>query len=298
MDKILFSMPGNEQLAKSISNGINCSMGKFVFHHFPDEESYIKLESDVNGKEAIIVCTLDRPDNKFLPLYFLAEIIRDAGADKITLVTPYLAYMRQDKKFNPGECITSEHFANILSSFIDEVITVDPHLHRISSLDSIYSIPTKVINSTPFISKWIKENISNPILIGPDMESKQWVSRVAKDADAPYVVLVKSRLGDKNVKVSIPHIHKYIDKYTPVIVDDIISTAVTMIKTVEHLKEAGAKPPVCIGIHAVFSGDSFKELNASGVEKIITCNTIPHPTNSIDLSEVFIKLLQLHPVKI
>ena len=151
---------------------------------------------------------------------------------------------------------------NLLSSFIDELITVDPHLHRISSLESIYSIPTKVIHSAPFISKWIKEHIKNPILIGPDMESKQWVSEVARDAGAPYTVLVKSRLGDKNVKVSIPHIQKYLEKYTPVIVDDIISTALTMIKTIEHLKEEGAKPPVCIGIHAVFSGDAYSLIKA------------------------------------
>lgn len=289
MDKIIFALPRNELLAKKIADGLKCKQGKFIFHYFPDEESYIRLESDVNGKEAIIVCTLDRPDNKFLPLYFLAEIIRDAGADKITLVSPYLAYMRQDKKFNPGECITSEHFANLISTFIDELVTVDPHLHRISSLESIYSIPTKVIQSAPYISKWIKEHVKNPILIGPDMESKQWVSEVAKDAGAPYTVLVKSRLGDKNVKVSIPHIQKYLEKFTPVIVDDIISTALTMIKTIEHLKEQGAKSPVCIGIHGVFSGNGYAELKQSGAEKIITCNTILHETNGIELDTAVIK---------
>lgn len=291
MDRIVFALPGNEQLTDSIAGTLKCPKGKFEFRHFPDEESYIRLESDVNGKEAIIVCTLDRPDNKFLPLYFLCEIIRDAGADKITLISPYLAYMRQDKKFNPGECVTANHFAKLLSGFVDELIAVDPHLHRISSLESIYSIPAKVVHSAPFISQWIKENVKNPILIGPDMESKQWVSQVAKDAGAPYTVLLKSRLGDKNVKVSIPHIHKYLENFTPVIVDDIISTALTMIKTIEHLKDEGAKPPICIGIHAVFAGDAYSKLKESGVEKIITCNTIAHESNGINLDSAIIKQL-------
>jgi ribose-phosphate pyrophosphokinase len=141
MDKIVFALPGNEQLANSLADGLKCEQGKFEFRRFPDEETYIRLESNVNGKEAIIVCTLDRPDNKFLSLYFMVEILKDAGTDKITLVSPYLAYMRQDKKFNPGECVTSEHFANLLSGFIDELITVDPHLHRIKSLESI--IPSR-----------------------------------------------------------------------------------------------------------------------------------------------------------
>ncbi|HTB33089.1 MAG TPA: ribose-phosphate pyrophosphokinase [Bacteroidia bacterium] len=292
MDKIVFALPGNEKLAESIIAGLTCEKGHYQYHRFPDEESYIKLESNVNGKDVVIICTLDRPDNKFLPLYFLSEIIRDAGADKITLLSPYLAYMRQDKKFNPGECITSGHFANLISSFMDEIITIDPHLHRISSLDSIYAIPTRVIHSTPFISKWIKENIKNPLLIGPDMESKQWVSQVAKDAGAPYTVLLKSRFGDKKVKVSIPHIHKYLENYTPVIVDDIISTAATMINTVEHLKEQGAKPAVCIGIHAVFSGNAYSELKRSGVEKIVTCNTILHETNGIMLDSAILEQIQ------
>jgi ribose-phosphate pyrophosphokinase len=291
MDKIVFALPGNEQLTDSIIEILKCEQGKFEFRRFPDEETYIRLESDVNGKEAIIVCTLDRPDNKLLPLYFLAEILRDAGADKITLVSPYLAYMRQDKKFNPGECVTSGHFANLLSGFIDELITVDPHLHRIKSLESIYSIPTKVIQAAPYISMWIKENIKNPVLIGPDMESKQWVSEVAKDAGAPYTVLLKSRLGDKDVKVSIPHIHKYLNNYTPVIVDDIISTALTMIKTIEHLKEEGAKPPVCVGIHAVFAENAYNKLQQFGTAKIVTCNTIMHETNRIKLDTAIIKQL-------
>ncbi len=292
MDKIVFTLPGNQELATGIADHLKCKKGNFIFHRFPDEESYIKLESDVSGKEVIVACTLDKPDNKFMPLYFLCEIIRDAGADKITLIAPYLAYMRQDKKFNPGECITSGHFANLLSTFIDELITVDPHLHRITSLESIYSVPTKVFHSAPYISKWIKENIKNPILIGPDMESKQWVSQVAKDAGAPYTVLVKSRLGDKKVKVSIPKIHNYLNNYIPVIVDDIISTAATMIKTIEHLKEEGAKPPVCIGIHAVFSGDSYSELQKSGASGIITCNTINHPSNGINLTTPISGLLK------
>jgi len=288
---MVFALPGNEKLADSIINSLYYEKGKFVFHRFPDEESYIRLESDVNGKEIIIVSTLDRPDNKLLPLYFLSEIIRDAGADKIILVCPYLAYMRQDKKFNPGECVTSGHFAILLSGFADELITVDPHLHRISSLDSIYSIPTKVIHSAPIIAKWIKENVEKPLLIGPDMESKQWVSSIAKEAHAPYTVLVKSRISDRDVKVSVPHIHKYLENYTPVIVDDIISTAETMIKTVIHLQEEGAKPPICIGIHAVFSGDAYNELKKSGAKQIFTCNTIQHPTNTIDLNDEILKAI-------
>lgn len=196
--------------------------------------------------------------------------------------------MRQDKIFNEGEGVTSTYFGKLISGFADSITTVDPHLHRISSLGEVYDIPNKVIHAADSISKWIKENIKNSVLIGPDSESEQWVSEVAKNAGAPFTVLKKVRHGDRDVEVSVPDVDKYKDA-TPILVDDIISTARTMIETVGHLKKAGMKPPICVGIHAVFSGNAYQDLLDSGVEKIVTCNTIPHPSNTIDLSDILAK---------
>jgi ribose-phosphate pyrophosphokinase len=202
------------------------------------------------------------------------------------LITPYLAYMRQDKRFKPGEGITSEYFAQLISQFAETIITVDPHLHRRSSLAEIYAIPATVVHAANHISEWIKNNVDNPVLIGPDSESEQWVSEVAKNANAPFIVLEKIRHGDKDVEVSVPHLAKY-KSHTPVLVDDIISTARTMIETVGHLKRAGMKPPICIGVHAVFSGNAYKDILNAGAEKAITCNTIQHESNGIDISDMF-----------
>ena len=96
------------------------------------------------------------------------------------------------------------------------------------------------------------------------------------------------RHGDRDVEVSVPDVDIYKDA-TPILVDDIISTARTMIETVQHLKKAGMKPPICVGIHAVFSGNAYQDLLDSGVEKIVTCNTIPHSSNGIDLSDIMAK---------
>ena len=292
MKTLVFALPGNEELAKYIIKTPGYKKGEVVVHSFPDGESYIRIESDVKNANTIIACTLDRPDSKLMSLFFLAEILKDAGADKITLVAPYLAYMRQDKQFNPGECVTSEHFANFLSSFIDELITIDPHLHRIKSLDRIYSIPTITLHVAPQIAKWINENIENPLLIGPDSESTQWAEEIAKDTGLRFVVLKKIRQGDEKVKVSIPHIEKYRKTHTPVIVDDIISTGKTMIETIHHLKQEGTKTPVCIGIHAVFAGNAYNEIKEAGAERIITCNTIVHPSNAIDINSIIVKAIK------
>lgn len=290
MEKIIFALSGNELLAQTIVTKISAKSGELVIRHFPDGESYIRVISDVSGKEVVLICTLHQPDDKLLPLLFLANNLKDLGAKKITLVAPYLAYMRQDTVFKSGEAVTSKYFAKVISSFADELITIDPHLHRRHNMSEIYSIPCKVLHASELVSKYIKEKINSPLLIGPDSESEQWVSEVAKGANAPFIILQKERLGDKEVKITIPQVENF-KNYTPVLVDDIISTARTMIETVRHLKDAGMMAPVCIGVHAIFAGNAFEELKNSGAGEIVTCNTILHESNQIDISRMIISKL-------
>lgn len=285
MEKILFALPGNEKLTETIAKRTGAEVGVAEIRQFPDGESFVRIDSKVKGKKVVLVCTLDRPDEKLLPLLFLSRTAMELGADCTCLIAPYLAYMRQDKRFHAGEGITSEYFAELVSGFAETLTTIDPHLHRRSSLNEVYSVPSTVEHAADHISNWIKEHIENPVLIGPDSESEQWVSEVSKNAEAPFIVLQKIRHGDKNVEVSVPDVENY-QNHTPVLVDDIISTARTMIETVQHLKKAGMRPPVCIGVHAVFAGDAYQQLQASGVESIVTCNTIGHESNAIDISEL------------
>lgn len=291
MRKVVFAFPGNELMAGSIRNGLDASLGKIEMRHFPDGETYLRLVTDVLEHEVIVAATLHRPDDIFLPLAFLLRLLREAGAAKVTLVAPYLAYMRQDKQFKPGEALTSKYFSELLAPFIDKLVTIDPHLHRHHSINEIYSVNTNVLHASQSISSWIKTSISNPVLIGPDSESEQWVSQVALEAGAPYVILNKERHGDRQVDISIPEIDVY-RNHLPVLVDDIISTAHTMIETVRKLLKLGFGQPVCIGVHAIFVDHSFQELLDAGASQIVTCNTIPHSTNSIDLSPIIIKSLR------
>lgn len=291
MDTIILALPNNEQLAADLAKQLDTNIGKVTIRHFPDGESYIRILDNVKDKKVVLVCSLHQPDEKLLPLYFLSNVAKDLGAKCTCLVAPYLAYMRQDKIFHEGEGITSHYFAKLISQFADSLITVDPHLHRIQSLGEIYSITNEVVHAANHISEWIKNNIENPVLVGPDSESEQWVSEVAKNANAPFMVLEKTRHGDRNVEVSIPQVEQF-KHHTPVLVDDIISTARTMIETVRHLKSAGMQPPVCIGVHAVFADNAYQDLIAAGTSQVVTCNTIPHESNAIDLSDLYLDFIE------
>lgn len=285
MTPIVLALPGNEVLAASFVSPLGAESGLIELRRFPDGETYVRLETAVRDREVILACTLERPDDKLIRLLFLAATARDLGAARIGLVAPYLAYMRQDRRFREGEGVTSSYFARIVSANIDWLVTVDPHLHRRSSLAEIYSIGTDVVHAAPRVAEWIKANVEQPLLVGPDAESAQWVQDVAALADAPSVVLQKTRHGDREVSVSIPDVDRWRD-HTPVLVDDIISTARTMIETVGHLRRSGLRPATCIGVHAVFADDAYRQLQAAGPAQIVTCNTIPHPSNAIDLHDI------------
>ena len=284
MISILFPMPGNEAFALHLDRAISCEVGQLEMRHFPDGESYIRLLSPVRGRDVIFVCTLDRPDEKIMSLYLAASIARELGARRIGLVAPYLAYMRQDARFQEGEGITSVHFARFVSDFCDWLVTVDPHLHRHHKLNEIYSIPTKVVRAAPVIGDWIAANVEKPVIVGPDSESEQWAAKVAKSVGCPYTILDKTRKGDRDVVVSAPDTSDW-QGGTPVLVDDITSTAKTMIAAVTRLKEAGLPPPVCVTVHPIFADNAYSELQAAGVERIVSCNTITHTSNQIDLSD-------------
>lgn len=282
---ILFSFPEQNELANSIRNKFSYEEGKWELREFPDAESYIRVLSNVKDKETAILCSLHKPNDKILPIIFLSSILKEMGANKVGLIAPYLAYMRQDKRFKDGECVTSKPFAKLLSENVDWLVTIDPHLHRYKHLSEIYSIKTSVKHAADHIIAWIKKNINSPIIIGPDEESRQWAEDMALKLGCPYTILKKQRHGDRDVEVSIPDIEIYKD-LQPVLIDDIISTAHTMIETVKHLSALKLKPPVCIGIHALFAGNAYEELKYSRVKDIITCNTIKHETNAIDISDL------------
>lgn len=282
MRPVMLALPGNEAIAGALALSLDAVVGSLTIRRFPDGESYVRVETPVADSDVSLVCTLDRPDNKILPLLFAAATLADLGAARVGLISPYLAYMRQDRRFQEGEGITSTYFAGLISDAVDWLVTVDPHLHRRASLAEIYSVPSESLAAAPAVSEWVKANVRRPVVVGPDTESGQWVRAVAEGAGAPYLVLEKVRRGDREVEVSVPDLHRW-RTHTPVLVDDIISTARTMLATIEHLQRLSLPPPVCVGVHAVFAEGAYEALLA-GAARVVTCNTIPHPSNTIDLA--------------
>jgi len=290
--RIIFGLPGNEEFASKVANQGGWEYGELETRRFPDGESYVRLQSDVSHKEVILVCTLSRPDSQFLTLIFTADAARELGAASVTLVAPYLSYMRQDRRFNAGEAVTSKTFAAQISSAFNRLITVDPHLHRYPNLSAIYSCETIVLHAAPLIGDWLAAEVPHPLVIGPDEESVQWVAAVAAKARAPHVVLRKTRFGDRRVELIVPDLSRWQHR-KPVLVDDIASSGRTLIEASKAIQAQGLARPICAVVHPLFAEESFAELK-SAMDNVASTDAVPHISNRISLVPLVAGALQCH----
>jgi len=278
---VLIALPGSEDHAHRLGTRLGREVIVPEVRQFPDGELYVRMpRAKLEGTVAIVG---NLSHDNFLRVAFFAGTARDLGAQQVGLVAPYLAYMRQDSVFNPGEGITQRYFAKLVSASVDWMVTVDPHLHRVHTLEGIYSIPTTIARAAPAIARWVTGEVQKPVLVGPDAESKQWVSAVADSCGAPFVILEKTRRGDRDVSVSAPDYQ--FNGHTPVVIDDIVSTGRTMVEATKMLRAAGAAAPMCVAIHAVFADAVGDALVAAGAKGIVTCDTIPHASNRICISD-------------
>jgi len=273
-------------LQEKLCDQLGLAPGHHELRRFPDGESYLRVLTPVSGADCIVLADFSRPDAKYLAHLFLFETLRELGARSVGLVAPYLCYMRQDRRFAEGEAVTSRVFARSLSSHIDWLITIDPHLHRYQSLGEIYSVPAQVVQGAPALADWLRGQ-DGLLLVGPDAESEQWVSSIAMASNHPYVIGTKQRLGDRRVEVTLPDISAYRGRKA-VIIDDVISSGRTVGECVRALKAQGMEAILCAAVHGIFAEASDTYLLGTGLQALVTTNTVPHSTNGIDVSELLV----------
>ena len=284
MQRLTLALPGNEDFARRLAQTYGGDVGRIETRRFPDGESYVRLHGEPTGQIVDLICTLTHPDPQFLLLVFAADAARELGAREVNLVAPYLAYMRQDKRFHDGESVTSRSFARMVSSTFDKLLTVDPHLHRYPTLSALYTIPTSTLHAAPLLADWIAEHVEKPLIVGPDEESEQWAGSIASRIGAPHVVLRKTRHGDRSVDIEVPDLSVWRDR-TPVLVDDIASSGRTLAIAAHKLAEQGMRKPECVVVHALFAEDAWTLLTPL-FARITSTDTVPHPSNRIGLASL------------
>jgi len=265
----------------SLLYSLDAEPGTLERRNFPDGETYLRVRCAVAGRDCVILADMSRPDPHFLPLAFLAGTLRELGARRVGLVLPYLCYMRQDIRFQEGEALTSALFARQLSPLADWLVTVDPHLHRYHSLDQIYAIPGKVVHGAQLVGQWLQGQ-QRLLLVGPDEESRQWVSAIAALSGHPWILGSKQRFGDRRVHISLPALDAWHD-HEAVIIDDVISSGHTVLQCMAELQAQGITRISCACVHGLFADSIDARLMQEGLRRLVSTNSIPHATNALDL---------------
>lgn len=253
-------------------------------HEFPDGETCLRLPEKLPAH--VVFCrTLDRPNEKLVELLLAAAGAREQGVERLTLVAPYLCYMRQDKAFHPGEVISQRVIGKLLADYFDALVTVDAHLHRVHRLSDAVPAGSAInLNATEPMARFLVRHIEDPVLLGPDAESEQWVADIAVHDQLDYGVARKQRLGDKQVKISLPE-YAFTGRNV-VLVDDVASTGCTL--EMAALELASFKPASIsvLVAHPLFAGDALQRLKSAGIDNIWSCDTIVHHTNAVHVADL------------
>lgn len=243
-------------------------------HRFPDGESRLRLPPLLPA-ELLVYRGLQQPNHKLVELLITLPAARALGAQRILLVSPYLAYMRQDMAFNPGEAVSQRHVAALLASQVDGLITVDPHLHRIASLDEVMPDCTGVaLSAAPLLGAWVAQQVPGALLLGPDEEALQWVAAAGAAHGLDHAVCTKQRFGDRDVRVALPSVP--LAGRAVVLMDDVASTGRTLVEATLAARAAGAASVDVAVTHALFVGDALAQLQAAGVRHVWSSDAVPH----------------------
>ena len=290
-NEILLYWPEYESIALSVADKADMDCGALHIHHFPDGESLIRIDHGVKNKTVFLFASMAPPNDKLTEFILAATTARDLGAHRVVIVAPYLGYLRQDIRFHAGESVSAEIIADILSTSIDALVTIDPHMHRITDLNDIYHCDTFVLHADQVLADWISANFNRPALFGPDEESEQWVSRVAALCEAPYAVMKKVRMDDDHVSIELPPDMEIFTNRTPILIDDMISTGSTILKAAEKIFKTSGRKPIVAAIHGLFNETTYQTLLDAPIESLHISNSLPGFPASIFLDRLIADFL-------
>ncbi len=281
MIDLLLAFDDERHLAEPLAAALGVPLHQVEWHRFPDGESRLRLPAQLPPRVALLR-GLHQPNQKLAELMIIAPAARELGADRLTLVCPYLAYMRQDMAFQPGEAVSQRHVGQALAGWFDSVITVDPHLHRVSSMDQV--VPGRrgvALSAATLLGAWAARHAQRPILLGPDEEAAPWVRSAALAQGLEHGTCIKQRSGDREVRVALPELP--FQGREVVLIDDVASTGRTLAVTASALLQRGAAAVDVAVTHALFVDDAVASLAAAGVRHVWSSDSVPHASNVVSL---------------
>ena len=277
-------------LAGQAASALGMVLAVVERHRFPDGEMRLRLPAELPAR-VVLWRGLQQPNEKLVEVLLAAQTARRLGAKHLTMVSPYLAYMRQDIEFNPGEAISQRIVGGFLAGLFDAIITVDPHLHRVATLHEAMPVKDAIaLSGAPLLAAHIASQRQNPLLMGPDEEALQWVALAAQRHGWDHAVCRKTRHGDREVDIELPEMP--VAGRAVVLMDDVASSGHTLARAAVKLRAAGAASVDVAVTHALFAQGAVQLVRSSGVGEIWSTDCISHPSNAVSIVPAVVAALQ------
>lgn len=290
MGLIVVAGPASPKLGRRIANLLKCDLASLEWKRFPDGESYIRLPVDLKGESVVVVQSTSPPqDKRLMELFFILDLVNELGASEVTVVIPYLAYMRQDKRFRDGEVISVRVVSKLIENFnVDRIVLVDVHSRLV--LD-YFNVDVVEVSAMPLIGSYFSSiDLSNPFVLAPDRKALNLAEKVAEKIDCEFDFLEKRRdrvTGE--VKTYFKKMN--VDGRDVIIVDDIISTGGTIANAAEMVKGLGARRIYAACTHALLVKDALMKLSSAGIFEIIGTDTIESNVSKVSVAPAIVSVL-------
>jgi ribose-phosphate pyrophosphokinase len=272
-DLKVFGGRAHPKLVAEICDYLGLPAGRIEAINFSDGEIFCQVLENVRGADVFVVQPVCQPVNETLmELLIMLDTFKRSSASRVTAVLPYYGYARQDKKDKPRVPITAKLVADLISAAgADRLLTMDLHA---SQIQGFFDIPVDHLFAAPVMLDGIRDlAIPNLTIVSPDAGGVERARAIAKRLDAELAILDKRRIAANEAEVL--HVIGDVEGRTVLILDDIIDTAGTLVKSVEALTKTGAEDILAAGIHAVLSGPALGRLEKSAIKQVLVTDTTP-----------------------
>lgn len=278
----------DEVPARALAAALGAPFGLIDLRTFPDGE--LLPTTPPPTRTVLAYRSLHHPNEKLIGLLLAVDAWRRAGVERLVLVAPYLCYLRQDAVFAAGQPLSRDVMGELLGPRFHRIVTVEAHLHRTLDLAAVFGTQAQSLSSAEPLAQAIGPSDPPPLLVGPDSESAAWVAALAVRLGAETLVFRKVRLDDRNVRLEADDLGRARGRRV-VIVDDVCSSGGTLIAAAQALRGAGAASIEVAVAHALFDAGAERRLHAEGVSRIVSTDSVPHPTNAAPLAPLLARAL-------
>lgn len=263
--------------------------GLIDLHRFPDGE-VLPTVPRTGARTVIFYRSLYDANARLVSLLLAADAYRRTGVTRLVLAAPYLCYLRQDAVFQPGQPLSRDVVGRWLGGAFDRVVTVQAHLHRTADLADVFGVPAQSLSIAGELAV-LAAGGERPLVVGPDIESRPLVEDAARRLGTGWMTFDKVRQGDRQVSLTLRSADEVRGKPL-LLLDDACSSGGTLELALGLLRQAGALSVDVAVAHALFDAETEARLRAAGARRILSSDSVPHPTNAMELAGVLASALR------